>query len=147
MRRAARLASAALLAGWVVAGSAQAAAPALHCRHPLTMAASAADLPAAVTASLRKWMALHGEAWSRSDAIGPGQLTAGFDWAARSGKSWIVAYTVGGIACCRQRFNLFVAEAASPYHDVIPPAGRPDYFGDVSCAGIDPALDAYASAR
>jgi hypothetical protein len=120
--------------------------PAQGCRHPLALAHSAADLPPTVTASLRPWMALHGEAWNNGDALEPHDLTASYAWAARSGKAWIVAYAAGGRICCRTRFALFTA-GGQAYRQVVPPVGRPDYFGDVSCAGIDPALDAYARGK
>jgi hypothetical protein len=117
-------------------------------RHLLAPVASAAALPPAVATPLRSWMALRGERWNSTDSIGPGELTAGYEWAGRSGANWIVAYKVGGVACCSTRFTLLV-----PHGDgyvqatVLPGRDRPDWFGDPSCAGIDAALSAYAGGR
>jgi hypothetical protein len=124
---------------------AHAAAP-TSCKHPLVPIASAAALPPAVAAPLRSWMALRGERWNSTDAIGPGELTAGYQWAARSGPDWIVAYKVGGISCCSIRFALLVPQGGG-YLQVVPARGRPDWFADPSCAGIDAALTAYAGGR
>ena len=129
----------------VSAAGAGHAAPALRCRHPLTMV-SAVALPPAVARPLSSWMALHGEPWSKGDAVSPGELIAGFEWAANSGADWIVAYRVGGIACCSTRFALMVPRGAA-YAQVIPPSGGTDWFGQPTCAGIDPALDAYGNRR
>ena len=122
-----------------------AAAPA-GCRHPLTPVASSAALPPAVAAPLKSWMALRGERWNATDAIGRGDLTAGYLWAARSGPNWIVAYKVGGISCCSTRFALLLPQGGR-YVQAVPARARPDWFGDVSCAGVDAALAAYAEAR
>jgi hypothetical protein len=120
--------------------------PVLHCRHPLATTGSADALPGSITAQLKPWMALHGERWSATDAISPGELTAGFLWAARWSGDWIVAYRSGGIACCSNRTNLFIPHAGS-FQQIIPQAGAPDDFGDVTCKGIDAVLDAYGTQR
>ena len=58
---------------------------------------------------LRPWIALHGERWNHTDVDRlPDERTAGFLWAAHSGPDWIVAYRVGGIACCSTRFALLL---------------------------------------
>jgi hypothetical protein len=124
---------------------AHAGAPA-GCRHPLTPIPSAAAIPPAAAAPLHPWMALHGERWNVSDDITPGTPTAGFLWAARAGSDWIVAYKVGGISCCSTRFALIVPQGGR-YVQVTPARGRPDWFGDASCAGVDAALTAYAGNR
>ena len=123
--------------------------PALHCRHTLTTIGSADGLPPSVVTQLRPWMALHGEHWNRTDAISPGELTAGFLWAARWNADWLVAFTSGGVACCSNRLGLFVpaAPGSVAYHQVLPKVGGPDLFGDVGCKGIDAVLDAYAGRR
>jgi hypothetical protein len=123
--------------------------PALHCRHPLTTIGSADGLPPSLTAQLRPWMALHGERWNRTDSIIQGDLTASFLWAARWNGDWIVAFTSGGIACCSNRFGLFLSgpPGGSAYRQVLPQPGEPDYFGDTTCKGIDAALDAHAGRR
>jgi hypothetical protein len=122
------------------------AGPPASCRHPLVPIASAAALPPPVAAPLRSWMALRGERWNATDAISPGELTAGYQWAVRSGPDWIVAYKVGGISCCSIRFSLLVPRGGG-YGQVLPSRDRPDWFGDPSCAGIDAALSAYAGGR
>jgi hypothetical protein len=118
--------------------------PALHCRHPLTTIGSADGLPASITTQVRPWMALHGERWNDTDSITPGDLTASFLWAARSTGDWIVAYKVGGIACCSNRFALF-KPVGTGYQQVLAPSGAPDSFGDASCKGLDAALGAYGT--
>jgi len=142
--RAAAAALAAITTVSLVPALAQAGAPA-GCRHPLTPVPSAAAIPAAVTAPL-KWIAFHGEGWNATDVVTPGTPTAGYLWAAHSGLNWIVAYKVGGIACCSTRFALLTPRSGG-YAQVIPAQGRPDWFGDASCAGIDAALSAYAGGR
>jgi hypothetical protein len=122
------------------------AGPAMHCRHPLATTGSADSLPASVTTQLRTWMALHGESWNRTDAITPGELTAGFLWAASWNGDWVIAYSVGGIACCSTRLALFVPGPAA-YRWVTPASGAPDNFGDATCKGIDAVLDAYGAHR
>ena len=141
MRAAAALAAILLVAPAL----AHAGAPA-GCRHALTPIASSSALPGPVTAPLRPWMALHGEAWNPTDVVTPGALTAGYEWGAHAGPYWIVAYKVGGIACCSTRFALLVPRGGG-YEQVVPAVGRPDWFGDASCAGIDAALGAYAGGR
>ena len=113
------------------------------CRHPLTPVSSADAIPAAAAAPLHPWMALHGERWNGGDAITPGAPVAGFLWAAHHGPNWIVAYKVGGVSCCSTRFAL-IAPQGGRYVQAVPAKGRPDWFGDASCAGIDAALTAYA---
>jgi hypothetical protein len=122
--------------------------PALHCRHSLTTYGAADSLPTAIASQLRPWMALRGERWNRTDSIMRGDLTAGFLWAAKAKADWIVAYSVGGVACCSTRFGLFKPTAAGRgYQQVIPQPGAPDNFGDASCKGIDAVLDAYGTRR
>ena len=123
--------------------------PPMHCRHPLTAIGSADGLPASIIAQVHPWMALHGERWNRTDAVSPGELTAGFLWAAHSNASWIVAFRSGGIACCSNRFGLFLpaTPGGASYREVLPAAGSPDLFGDISCKGVDAALDTYAGRR
>ncbi len=150
MRWAAGFGYAALAASVATSASGGPAAPAaMHCRHPLAMAASASELPVTVIAALHPWMALRGERWNRTDAMMAGDLTAGFTWAARSGGTWIVAYSVGGIACCRTRFAAFVpaGKAGSGFRQVVDPADKTDEFGNASCVGIDRFLDAHPPAR
>jgi hypothetical protein len=122
------------------------AGPPASCRHPLVPISSSSALPAPVAAPLRAWMALHGERWNATDDVTPGALVASYEWAARSGPDWIVAYKVGGISCCKTRFALLKPQGAA-YAQVVPARGRPDWFGDASCAGIDAALSAYAGSR
>jgi hypothetical protein len=134
-----------------VAASACAASkpgPALHCRHALTTFGAADSLPAPIASQLKPWMALHGERWNRTDSIMRNDLTAGFLWAARSNADWVVAYSVGGVACCNTRFGLFKPTAAGRgYQQVIPQSGAPDQVGDATCKGIDAVLDAYGTRR
>ena len=118
--------------------------PALHCRHSLSTIDAADGLPPSIGAQLRPWMALHGERWNATDSITPGDLTAKFLWAARSHGDWIVAYKVGGIACCSNRFAFF-KPVGTGYQQALAPSGAPDYFGDASCKGLDAALDAYGT--
>ncbi len=141
MRAAAAALAAILLVGPALA---HAGAPA-GCRHALVPVRTADAIPAAVTAPL-KWIAFHGERWNGGDAMTPGLPSAGFEWAARSGPNWIVAYKVGGISCCHTRFTLLVLQRGA-YVQVVPPKGQPDWFGDASCAGIDAALSANAGGR
>jgi hypothetical protein len=142
-----------LLAVGMAAGACAAApskpGPAMHCRHPLATVGSADGLPGPVAGQLRSWMALHGEAWNRTDAITPGELTAGFLWAGQWNGDWVIAYRVGGIACCSTRLALFTPSASggASYRWVTPPTGAPDNFGDASCKGIDAVLDAYGTHR
>jgi hypothetical protein len=138
-----------LLAAGLATGAGAAPGPAPHCRHPLTTIGSADGLPPSITAQVRPWMALHGERWNNTDAISPGELTAGFLWAAHWNGDWIVAFRSGGIACCNNRFGLFLptASGGASYRQVMPAAGSPDLFGDVSCKGVDAAFDAYAGRR
>jgi hypothetical protein len=145
MRRATLLAAAALAVG-LAAGEAAAAPPALRCRHTLAMARSSADLPPSVTASLRPWMALRGERWSKTDAVGPGTLVAGYQWGARSGPIWLVAYRVGGIACCRTRFAVFKPQGAG-YRWLTKGLAQPDFAQQVTCADVDRLLDSAPQAQ
>jgi hypothetical protein len=138
-----------LLAAGLASGACAAPGPAMHCRHPLTAIGSADGLPPSITAQVRPWMALHGERWNNTDAISPGERTAGFLWAAHSNANWIVAFRSGGIACCNNRFGLFLptTPGGASYRQVLPAAGSPDLFGDTSCTGVDAALDTYAARR
>ena len=72
----------------------------------------------------------------------PGEPIAGYLWAGQSGGRWLVAFTVGGEQCCRNRLALYVP-AGGGYKRVTPPLGKTDLLGDVSCKGVDRALDAY----
>jgi len=147
MRLALAMASAALVAA--CAPASPAAPLALHCRHALAMAPAASALPPSITNQLRTWMALNGERWNRTDSISPGELVASYEWAARAGQTWLVAYNVGGDDCCHIRLAAFVPQggAASGYRQVMPEVGRPDEFGDASCAGIDRFLDNHGLGR
>ncbi len=143
--RAAAAALAAIVIVLLAPALAHAGAP-VGCRHPLAPAASADAIPSAVTASL-KWIAFHGEGWNHTDVVTPGERTAGFLWAAHAGADWIVAYRVGGIACCSTRFTLLLPKGGG-YAPVTPAySSKTDWFGDASCAGIDAALSAYAGGR
>jgi hypothetical protein len=145
MRGAAAAALAATMTVFLVPALAQAGVPA-GCRRPLTPVASADAIPPAVTAPL-KWIAFHGERWNNTDVVTPGERTAGFLWAAHAGPDWIVAYRVGGIACCSTRFTLLLPKGGA-YAPVTPAyPSKTDWFGDASCAGIDAALSAYAGGR
>jgi hypothetical protein len=136
-----------LVAAGLATGACAESPSALQCRHTLAVAASVRQLPPSVIALFKPWMALHGETWNDGDVISKGDLTASFAWAARSEGGWVVAYHVGGRVCCRMRFALFTPthQHAGSYRQVVPPFPGPDYFSDVSCKGIDPALDAFAS--
>jgi hypothetical protein len=118
--------------------------PPSPCRHPLASVASPDELPATVIASLKPWLAMHGEPWNATDSVSRGDLRARYLWAARSSGDWIVAYGVGGITCCSVRLALFTP-AASGFKQVIPPRGGPDKFGDATCKGVDAVLDAYGT--
>ena len=143
--RGAATALAAILTGLLVPALAHAGAPA-GCRHPLAPAASVDAIPPAVTAPLT-WIAFHGEHWNSTDVVTPGARTGLFLWAARSGADWIVAYKVGGIACCSTRFTLLLPKGGA-YAPVTPAyPSKTDWFGDAGCAGIDAALSAYAGGR
>ncbi|HXQ15908.1 MAG TPA: hypothetical protein VN814_14935 [Caulobacteraceae bacterium] len=120
--------------------------PELHCRHPLATVGAADGLPPTLLAQLHPWMALHGERWNDTDSIMPGDLTASFLWAAHWNGDWMVAFRSGGIACCHDRFALFVPGGPG-LRMVLPPSGAPDDFGDVTCKGLDAALDAYGTGR
>jgi hypothetical protein len=138
-----------LLAAGLATGACAAPGPAMPCRHPLTTIGSADALPRSIIAQVHPWMALHGERWDNTDAVSPGELTAGFLWAGRWNADWIVAFRSGGIACCSNRFGLFTptTPGAASYRQILPEVGAPDLFGDVSCKGVDAALDAYAGRR
>lgn len=117
------------------------------CHHPLTPVASANAVPSAVTGAL-PWIAFHGEPWNATDAITPGSRNGAYQWGARFGANWIVAYKVGGIACCSTRFFLFIPRGmGGGYIQAVRYPDQPDWFGDPTCAGIDAALAAYAGAR
>ena len=128
--------------------NAMAAVPAnLHCRHFLATVGSAGDLPYPIVQLIKSWMVLRGEAWNHTDARRLGELSAGFSWAAQWSGNWIVAYDVGGIACCHTRFALFAPVGdvrEGRYREVTPSSGKTDPFDHADCAGIDAALDAYA---
>ena len=125
-------------------GHAAPAGPPSQCRHPLASVASPDQLPASIIASLKPWLAMHGEPWNATDSVSRGDLIGRYLWAARSGGDWIVAYGVGGVTCCGVRLALFTP-AASGFKRAIPPRGGPDIFGDATCKGVDAVLDSYGT--
>ena len=124
------------------AGPALAGADLLHCHHPLA-ALPATALPADIAAALAPWMALHGEAWNRTDAISLHERTAGFLWAAKSGPAWIVAYSSGGIACCATRLAGFVPAAGGHRQTM----SAPEALQDATCHDIDAFVDRSGAAN
>ena len=144
MRLAPQLIGLLLAAGLAMDAHAAPEGPPSPCRHPLTSVAAPDQLPAAIVASLKPWLSMHGEPWNATDSVSRGDLIGRYLWAARSSGDWIVAYGVGGVTCCNVRLALFTP-AGTGFKRVIPPRGAPDLLGDATCKGIDAVLDAYGA--